>query len=188
LLALLKRISIPTPLSNPNPRIMKLHHVLAIILVAAAPATTFAIPQTITGNNGIFGSTGGSFERYATDAGTWAPGAVLAGKWSAPGADGTRTLTESTVVFGLTAAEVRAEQSSDRVTRLHVVFRNGGKKPRVKGSSPSVTSLMQNIGAFTGATPRTEGGSTKVFLYEQTQIRVSSLPQGEVVVDFTPVR
>ena len=74
------------------------------------------------------------------------------------------------------------------MTRLHVVFRNSGKKSRVKGSGPSVTSLMQNIGAFTGATPRPEGANTKVFLYEQTQIRVSSLPQGEVVVDFTPVR
>lgn len=165
---------------------MKLHRLLALIL-AAVPATTFAIPQTITGNTGIFGSTGGSFERYATDAATWAPGAVLAGKWSAPGADGTRTLTESALVFGLTAAEVRAEQSSDRVTRLHVVFRNG-KKSRAKGSSSSLPSVLQNITAFTGQPPRAEGGNAKVFLFEETQIRVSAGRDGEVAVDFTPVR
>lgn len=169
---------------------MKLHYVFAFILVVSTPATTFAIPQTVGGNNGIFGSTGGSFERYATDAGTWAPGAVLEGKWSAPGADGTRKLTDSTMVFGMNAAEVLAEQSSDRVTRLHVVFRSGSsrRKSRSKGTSLSLASIMQNIAAFTGGTARAESGNAKVFLYEQTQIRVSSGREGEVAVDFTPVR
>jgi hypothetical protein len=172
---------------------MKLHHVLAFILAATAPATTFARPKAIKTNktvkdiNGNFGSTGGSFERYATDAATWAPGAVLEGTWSAPGADGTRTLTGGAVVFGLNAAEVRAEQSSDRLARLRVVFR-GSRKSRGKGSSASLTSLMQNMTEFIGGPSRAEGGNTKVFLYEQTQIRVSSQREGDVEVDFTPVR
>ena len=159
---------------------MKLRHIVVCMLAAALPATALAIPQTVS-STGLFGSSGVSFEKFASDGATWAPGAVLAGTWSAPGADGARTLTESAVVFGLTAAEVRADQSTDRLARLLVTFRDGGKTRRTL-----FTRVTQAIAAFTGRTPRDEGRDTKVFRQEQTQIRASSPREGEVVVEFTP--
>lgn len=152
---------------------------LAVCLFISLTALMWAIPQTV--GVGAFGS-GRSLEQFAGDSASWAASAELPGPWSAPAADGARTLTNSTVVFGLTAAEVRAERSSDRLTRLRVVFRDSGKEKRTLFSRVS-----QSIAAFTGHPPRSEGRDAKIFRYEKTQIRATPAKEGEVVVEFTPI-
>jgi len=151
------------------------------LFLAALAMFASAIPQTIT--SGTFGSAAGlSFEQFASARTTWAPGAALAGSWSPPAADGARTLAETAVVFGLPAAEVRAEESRDRLTRLRVVFRESGQERRTL-----FTRVTQGIAAFTGHPARTEDKEARVFRHEQTQIRATPAGEGEVVVEFTPV-
>lgn len=152
---------------------------LAVCSSIGFTAITWAIPQTI--GNGVFGS-GRNLEQFAGDSAAWAASAELPGPWSAPAADGSRTLTDSAVVFGLTAAEVRAERSSDRLTRLRVTFRDNGKDKRTL-----FTRVSQSIAAFTGHPPRSEGRDAKIFRYEKTQIRATPAKEGEVVVEFTPL-
>ena len=153
---------------------------LFLCVSASLVAMSWAIPQTIT-SGGIFGS-GRSLEKFAGDRETWPPSAALPGPWSPPAANGVRTLTDSTTVFGLPAAEVRAEQSNDRLTRLRVTFRDNGKDKRTL-----FTRVSQNIAAFTGHPPREEGRDAKVFRYEKTQIRATPAKEGEVIVEFTPL-
>ncbi len=153
---------------------------LSICLIAGFAATVWAIPQTFQ-TNGVFGA-GRTLEQFAGDRATWSPSAPLPGPWSAPAADGVRILTDATKVFGLNAAEVRAEQSNDRLTRLKVVFRDNGKERRTL-----FTRVAQGIAAFTGHPPREEGHDGKVFRYEQTQIRATPAREGEVIVEFTPL-
>ena len=150
-----------------------------VCLIVGFAATTWAIPQTV-GPTGNFGA-GRNFEQFAGDRATWSPSAALPGAWSPPAADGGRTLTDHAVIFGLPAAEVHAEQSNDRLIRLRVVFRDSGKDRRTL-----FTRVSQGIAAFTGHPAREEGRETKVFRFEQTQIRATPAKEGEVVVEFTP--
>lgn len=151
---------------------------LSLSLSAALVATTWAIPQTVT-SPGILA--GRSVEQFAGNSASWSPSAALPGPWSAPAADGTRTLTDKAVVFGLTAAEVKAVQSNDRLTSVRVVFRDSGKDRRTL-----LTRVSQGIAAFTGHPAKEEGHDAKVFRYEKTQIRATPAREGEVVVEFTP--
>jgi len=154
----------------------------ALCFSAALAATSWAIPQNFTTPTTTFFGPGRNFEQFAGDRATWSPSADLPGPWSPPAADGARTLNNNVVIFGLNAAEVRAERSSDRLTLLRVVFRDSGKDRRTL-----FTRVSQGIAAFTGHPPRAEGKDAKVFRYEQTQIRAKPAKEGEVVVEFTPV-
>src|SRR6187402_2444113 len=124
-------------------------HLLSIGFCLALTAAAWAIPQTITGGT-VFA--GRNLEQFAGDSATWSPRADLPGPWSAPAPDGSRTLTDGTVVFGLPASEVRAERSSDRLTRLRVVFRDNGKDRKTL-----FNRVSQSITAFTGHAPKGEG-------------------------------
>ena len=152
---------------------------LAIGLSVGFSIAAWAIPQTV-GNNTAGFAARRSFEQIASDRATWAPSAYIPGAWSRPDADGGRKLTESTVVFGLIAAEVHAEQSSDRLTRLRVIFRDVGKERRTL-----FTRVSQGIEAFTGHPGHLEGRDAKVFNFGQTQICAVPSKEGEVVVEFT---
>ncbi len=152
---------------------------LSLCLSAAFAATVMAIPQTITSPTVLLN--GRNVEQFASTPASWSPNAGLPGPWSAPAADGTQTLTDKTSVFGIPAAEVQATRSSDRLTRMRVVFRDSGKDRHTL-----LTRVSQGIAAFTGHPAREEGHDAKVFHYEKTQIRATSGHEGEVVVDFTP--
>lgn len=154
---------------------------LSLVLAAAFQTVAWAIPQTVQGGGTLI-LAGRPFEQFASDSATWAPGAPLPGAWSAPGADGARTFTESAVIFGLPAAEVRASQSSDRLTQFRVVYRETGKDRRTL-----FTRVTQNIAAFTGHPAKSEGKDAKVFRHEKTQIRATPAREGEVIVEISPV-
>jgi len=154
---------------------------LSFVLGVVFSPMAWAIPQTVQGPGALI-LAGRPFEQFASDRATWAPGAALPGAWSAPAADGARTFTEPAVIFGLPAAEVRASQSSDRLTQFRVVYRETGKERRTL-----FTRVTQGIAAFTGHPATSEGKDAKVFRHEKTQIRATPVREGEVIVEIMPV-
>lgn len=151
----------------------------SLVAVLAFARLAIAIPQTFGATNVVVG--GRPFEQFASERAAFAPGAALPGEWTAPAADGARTLSASGVVFGVPVAEVRAVQTSERVTQFRVVYRDSGKDRRTL-----FTRVTQGIAAFTGHPAKSDGKTTKVFQHDGTQIRATAASEGEVVVEIAP--
>jgi hypothetical protein len=108
--------------------------------------SVLGIPQTF-GTNQFLNTAGVSFEEFAADPAAWGAAAVLKGHWAARLE--TLTLTDSAVVFGITADQVTAKLVDGQVQSFRVVFR--AKDKRAGGKQADLPAQVRaNVQAFTG--------------------------------------
>ena len=154
--------------------------IAAFLALAVTPL--FAIPQNFNQGGGFVIANGMTFENFATDKGTFAPGATLKGEWSPPDASRVQTLNGDAVVFGLSAAEISAHRDAYRVTKFRVRYRQSGKNSR-----PLLDRVLQNVRAFTGGSSKAAENGAHRFQHGAAQISVRATAAKEVVVEFTPM-
>ena len=150
-----------------------------LLLATSSPA----IPQTFNTGGGFVLRAGMRFEEFAADKSTWSSGS-LKGDWSEL-KGGEQTLKDDAVVFGIPAAEIKAERTSEGVQRFRVLFRSDAAK---HGQAPLVERVMQNVRAFTGDAGKADGSlNAKTFRHKDgVQITVQNKSAREVEVEFRP--
>jgi hypothetical protein len=149
-------------------------------LVGAAPL--FGIPQNFTTGGTFALAAGARFEEFAAARETWSSG-TLKGDWSEP-KGGEQTLKDDAVVFGVPAAAITAERTSEGVQRFRVLFRGEAGKA---GQSQLFDRVTRNVRAFTGHQGKAEGRDRQTFRHSGgVQITVRNKSAREVEVEFRP--
>jgi hypothetical protein len=156
--------------------------VLSASLILTAP--TFAIPQSFSSGGGFQLRAGKPFEQFAADKDVWGGGS-LKGDWSHPNKAGVQTLKDDAVVFGLPAAEIKAERSSAGVQRFLVLFRGESQK----SDKALFERVAKNVQAFTGHAGKPSAKAVQTFRHaDGVQITVRNRSDREVEVEFRPGR
>jgi hypothetical protein len=143
-------------------------------------SAALAIPQNFSTGGGFRLRAGMRFEEFAADKATWSAG-TLKGEWSEP-KGGEQILKDDAVVFGIPAAEIKAERSTEGVQRFRVLFREAA----AKGSS-LFGRVNKGVSAFTGDQGKNSGKARKTFRHSGgVQITVQETGSHEVEVEFRP--